>query len=648
MLRTKQGFLTASTLVNERLQKMHSVVEEETKQLNVIHQQVKLQQATASIEMNAITYITNEIARFVQIYSDLFNFELAVESLAHRTLSPSLIGPRQTKSLLENITRSFEGTSKRLCFTAPHQIYASKEFQVVRSDKHVLIRLKIPYSTTQPLTVYEIKTFESPVAGKQNFKTQLQQLPRYIVVNLAHKLLAIVEENPTSDLILFDQLKWQTSESCLYALVFDLAKRVPQVCEFSMIRAPIQPSVFRLATGKYVVSNYSVFETHCGETEIVKTNHPNCSLCLLNLPCGCSIFYEGTKVAAEPHGCENITANSSVLYSVNLAILSAFYNITNEAIEGKHLMTIDELQTPEDIEWNFFAQRVNQTLASDQQIGYSLQKLIHITQNESDAHIFHSPAEALLSQIWEGIDGHTLTNSFDLLDWKTYITFLPHIVIIPLIVIIYRLNARLQTLMLVVATLQRAPVALSYQLKSNPGASRLTTTMTVVPTNSTITLLWQQITDEIRMTDAIIASSMFIIFVLITVIVTTIAFKRATVRKSCVYLDALSAAGCVQIKLLQLPHARRTFTIRQAQAMTRIEIQNYGLFGFVKIAAEAIVIMDAVTNKRVTVPTRVIVSANKAKRLQAIMNEANVQLSLMAVHSHEAITCTTLNVQSAV
>jgi hypothetical protein len=185
---------------------MHSIVEEETKQLNVVHQQVRFQQAAASIEMNAITYITNEITRFIQIYSDLFNFELAVESLAHRILSASLIGPRQTKSLLENITRSFEGTSKRLCFTAPDQIYASKEFQVVRSDKHVLIRLKIPYSTTQPLTVYEIKTFESPVAGKQNFKTQLQQLSRYTVVNLVHKLLATVEDNPTSDLILFDQL----------------------------------------------------------------------------------------------------------------------------------------------------------------------------------------------------------------------------------------------------------------------------------------------------------------------------------------------------------------------------------------------------------------------------------------------------------
>jgi hypothetical protein len=47
--------------------------------------------------------------------------------------------------------------------------------------------------------VYEIKTLESPVAGEQNFKTQLQQLPRYIVFNLAHKFLAAVENNPTSD-----------------------------------------------------------------------------------------------------------------------------------------------------------------------------------------------------------------------------------------------------------------------------------------------------------------------------------------------------------------------------------------------------------------------------------------------------------------
>jgi hypothetical protein len=168
------------------------------------------QQSTASMKINSITFISNEISPFVQVCSDLFNFELAVESLAHKTLSPSLTGRSQTKAILENITRAFEGTSRRLCYTAPHQTYALNEFQVVRHDRHDLIRIKIPYSTTQPLTVYGLESFESAVSDKQKFETQRQQLPRFVVVNLAHKLLAAVPHNPDADLILFDQLKWQT------------------------------------------------------------------------------------------------------------------------------------------------------------------------------------------------------------------------------------------------------------------------------------------------------------------------------------------------------------------------------------------------------------------------------------------------------
>jgi hypothetical protein len=136
--------------------------------------------------MNAITFMADEISRFLQVYTELFNLELAVESLAHQTLSPSLIAPSQIRSL-QTITRSFEGTPRRLCLNTPHQIHALKDFQVIRQERNILIRIRLPYSTTQPLTVYETKIFESPVVGKQNFKTQLQQLPQYIVVNLAHE-----------------------------------------------------------------------------------------------------------------------------------------------------------------------------------------------------------------------------------------------------------------------------------------------------------------------------------------------------------------------------------------------------------------------------------------------------------------------------
>jgi hypothetical protein len=38
-----------------------------------------------ALRMNAITFMADEISRFVQVYSDLFNLELAVESLAQQT-----------------------------------------------------------------------------------------------------------------------------------------------------------------------------------------------------------------------------------------------------------------------------------------------------------------------------------------------------------------------------------------------------------------------------------------------------------------------------------------------------------------------------------------------------------------------------------
>jgi hypothetical protein len=70
---------------------------------------------------------------------------------------------------------------------------------------------------------------------------------------MSHDLLAAVDHDSPSDLISFEQMKWQTSDSCLSALFFDKPQDVPDVCEFSMKQAPIQPSVYRLSAGKYVV-----------------------------------------------------------------------------------------------------------------------------------------------------------------------------------------------------------------------------------------------------------------------------------------------------------------------------------------------------------------------------------------------------------
>jgi hypothetical protein len=66
-----------------------------------------------------------------------------------------------------------------------------------------------------------------------------------------------------------------------------------------------------------------------------------------------------------------------------------------------------------------------------------------------------------------------------------------------------------------------------------------------------------------------------------------------------------------------------------------------------RIAKGGILIKDAATSTDIAVPTWIFVSAKKAKQLALIMIEANVQITIMAVHTHEAVTCMTSNLQNA-
>jgi hypothetical protein len=90
-----------------------------------------------------------------------------------------------------------------------------------------------------------------------------------------------------------------------------------------------------------------------------------------------------------------------------------------------------------------FADRANATLSADRELGYSLKRIVEATQNDTDAHIFHSPAEALLAQLWD--DEKPAVSTYDPFDWKTYIAFVPDIMIVILSIAVFNLYRRINT-----------------------------------------------------------------------------------------------------------------------------------------------------------------------------------------------------------
>jgi hypothetical protein len=82
--------------MNERLQRMNSILDEEVGQTGVIYHQVTALHATAGAEINFVAFIANEIAKFIQVYSDLFHplpprTCYRLDSLSHGNMSQSLI-----------------------------------------------------------------------------------------------------------------------------------------------------------------------------------------------------------------------------------------------------------------------------------------------------------------------------------------------------------------------------------------------------------------------------------------------------------------------------------------------------------------------------------------------------------------------------
>jgi hypothetical protein len=94
--------------------------------------------------MNSLAVMAQELSKFVLIYTQLLQMEIALDQLVHGKLSPSLVTPEQIGHLIDNIAEKFEGTSKRLCHGTPQHIYETKNIRTYRHGRDILLQIRSP------------------------------------------------------------------------------------------------------------------------------------------------------------------------------------------------------------------------------------------------------------------------------------------------------------------------------------------------------------------------------------------------------------------------------------------------------------------------------------------------------------------------
>jgi hypothetical protein len=317
------------------------------------------------------------VQSFAELYTDLASLETAIERLIHGQLSPTLVSVDQLKQALARAAAEVSAEEKTLCYNSVEQVYAESDVLFTEHRSDILIRVAIPFTSRPKYTAYQSLIFDLPVTGRQRFKTCIGHFSQYFVIHMASGKLGTIEQNPTSNYIQSGDVKWilPYTQNCLADITLDIRQLIQTSCQFSLIQDTIPQTYHRIAPNKYILTNYSRIYVRCLDSEGKTLNQADCSLCLLTLECKCHLNQEDRTILTEFEGCtHNSTAESKIHHAINLPLLTKFYNLTDETLNGAQLISPHHFKEPAPIEWRLFADRTNQTLAASKKLSFSLNR----------------------------------------------------------------------------------------------------------------------------------------------------------------------------------------------------------------------------------------------------------------------------------
>ena len=619
--RTREGLVSFTRIQEERMTNFRKVLEEEHKTVEQMYTQLRAATSEEQIELNTVAYATQALARYVTLHDQLFHLLTAVEDLVYGQLTPRIIEMNLMKDIFANVSTALQREGKELCPTTPTEIYTGGNYEFARKGQSLYIRIKLAYTVKPRMDVFRMEVFPIPVPGEQQLTTKLKDVPRYVLMNEGGNWMGELRDEPKTPVIHDTEVKWQARrrQSCLAAIHRDDIDGVSSLCDFTVKKGDLQPKYVKIANRKYIVSNLTMVHVACRGASYEPLSREPCSPCFLSLSCSCAMTAGEMEVVAENASCDNYTSKVEVSHAVNLAVLQAFYELTNETLTGSRLLDQRKLGDLQPINFPFFGDSTKKLLAADEAAGYSLKKLTESLQN--DTVILHTPAEAI---IHDYLQRNAALKNFELLSWSTWLTILPWVAVALIAAVQFRMFLRVRALTI-------AMTAIGYARVPKVGAFLLRTE----PPTTTETPAWMKAVTQIRHEDiGLVAYLILLTFVIIGLI---IAVRKALARRSVIYIDIESSKGIMQIKFHVLPNATRNFKVGVSKRPTKLTCTSFGLVGVIRFASKPWKIVDERNGQRIKLPGYVMLPFWTFKRVKNILDEAGSRINPLIAHSHEFV-----------
>ena len=529
------------TMANRRMDNLKTGIVQNFHAINNLTKVFSVQLSSLDshlFELSKVLY--SQISKSTKLLNEFAKVQLAVQSLVQGKLSPILIPEPILKLAIKDITDILNKHYNKfsLIYTNTEHYYKRANFHFGRHGLNLYVTLRFPITAEKaPLQLYKVRSLPSPVNASSTHGTQILDLPDYFAVTSHQQYFLTLSK---SDLTICRKHNMYlcpynrmfqpiTQKTCILSLFANNKDDISSLCNFRYLEDIIMPSIHELSSTYVLIYSSFNLAIDCQNKQEV---NPGCNMCVLHLPCGCSITSQYWYYPPRLAECQGQQDHISTFHPINLALIQEFFNksallaISSETLFTKHV----EVVLPS---FNFYNHTMHDKITADQKFHLSMKKITKASKN--DEKIFKSLAEPILDG---QIDFQTSWPDTDsiLLICTMAVTFL---------VGLLGIYAVFKTRKLATALLL---LQQSSAVKSDEVPKFIYKTVTTPTSTSTFT----DITDFITWEHLIVA--LLVITLILTVTNLALLTKRNARKKGMqVLLEITSGSNCVTVTLLTLP-----------------------------------------------------------------------------------------------
>jgi hypothetical protein len=276
-----------------------------------------------------------------QVYDVQSDFLIAFRELVAGQLSHTLVPPDELKAALLKIQEQVKSNypSYKLLHTNLDYYYASHLSSYVYTNNSLFVYVDIPLVSSEPIfDLYEVTTLPVPTNTNNTKTTEMS----YTQVTGLPFVLAVSQSRTTYFCLSQSQLSSCKGErflkcpktfpytqvakpNCAIAIFLDQTDNIKQYCQIKVFTNIVFPTqAVQLEPSTYFISmQVNRYQLVCSANSI--RQQPACKMCIIHIPCGCSIFIDQLALPGTIQECVTDITIPLVKHAFNYAMLLHFH-----------------------------------------------------------------------------------------------------------------------------------------------------------------------------------------------------------------------------------------------------------------------------------------------------------------------------------